>query len=450
MDLLQKLSVLSDAAKYDVACTSSGSSRQNKPGGIGNAASSGICHSFSNDGRCISLLKILMSNCCVYDCAYCVNRISNDVARTSFTSDEIVDLTLSFYRRNYIEGLFLSSAVIKNPDYTMELLVKTLRKLRMENRFNGYIHVKAIPGSDKKLITELGSLADRMSVNIELPSSEGLKLLAPQKKREAIINPMSIIHQKIIENADEKQRFKNTYDFVPAGQSTQMIVGATSDNDLGIIRLSEALYKKYSLKRVFYSAYVPVSDNPLLPAIKSPPLLREHRLYQADWLLRFYRFSASELLNENNPNFNIFLDPKCDWALRNLESFPVEINKAEYDMLLRVPGIGVKSAQRILGARRTQALDFDNLKKLGIVLKRARYFITCKGRYYDRMNMNDKFIEQNLYALESVEIKRTSFKQLSLFEDFRASSKLTSSAAFNDPSLSRNYMQTKMLKGVGP
>ncbi len=398
MDLMKKLEILADSAKYDVSCVSSGSSRKNTPGGLGSSFSSGICHSFANDGRCISLLKILMANNCIYDCAYCVNRSSNDIPRAAFTPDEIVDLTMNFYRRNYIEGLFLSSAVIASPDHTMELIIKIVRKLREEHRFNGYIHIKAIPGADPAIIERAGGYVDRMSVNIELPSSQSLKLLAPQKDREAILKPMSFISHKIVENAEERKNFKSSPTFVPAGQSTQLIIGATPESDLDILKLSEGLYKKFSMRRVFYSAYVPVSNHPVLPRIQKPPLLREHRIYQADWLLRFYGFKADELLDDSHRHFDMLLDPKCDWALRNLQLFPVEVNKADYRTLLRVPGIGVRSAQKIVRARYMQTLDFLELKKLGVVLKRARFFITCKGRYYDRVVMNEPFIRQNLLA----------------------------------------------------
>lgn len=417
MELLQKLKILSDAAKYDVACTSSGSARENASGGFGNTVSAGICHSFSSDGRCISLLKILMSNCCAYDCAYCVNRISNDIPRTTFTPEEIVDLTINFYHRNYIEGLFLSSAVVKNPDYTMERITRIVKTLRKEYRFNGYIHIKAIPGADFRLIEEAGRYVDRMSVNIELPTNKGLKLLAPQKKKESILGPMNFISSKITESSEDRRTFRKSPLFVPAGQSTQLIVGATPDHDLRILKLSEGLYRHYKLKRVFFSAYVPVSNNPYLPANIKPPLLREHRLYQADWLLRFYGFSADELLDDSHPNFNMQLDPKCDWAVRNLHRFPVEVNRADYETLLRVPGIGVRSARRILAARRVSSLDFDDLKKLGVVLKRARYFITCRGRYYDKIKMDETFIKLNLSAdRNQVPITGdTGYKQISIF-----------------------------------
>lgn len=396
MEIMDKLKILADSAKYDVSCVSSGSSRKNTPGGVGSSFSAGICHSFTNDGRCISLLKLLMSNCCIYDCAYCVNRISSDVPRTTFTPEEIANLTISFYRRNYIEGLFLSSAVIGTPDRTMELVIKTIRILREQYRFNGYIHIKTIPGADAKLIEEAGLLVDRMSVNIELPTSQGLKLLAPQKDKESILGPMGYISSRIAENKEDRRKFSSAPQFVPAGQSTQMIVGATPDRDLSILRLSEGLYRKYGLRRVFYSAYIPVSNHPALPRIAKPPLLREHRMYQADWLLRFYGFKADEILDQDHQDFDVELDPKCGWALRNLDKFPVEVNKASYAMLLRVPGIGVRSAERIMTARRVQTLDFGDLKKLGIVLKRARFFILCKGKYIDTIAFNEGFIRQNL------------------------------------------------------
>ena len=391
-----KLKILAEGAKYDVSCVSSGSSRKNTAGGLGDSFSGGICHSFTPDGRCISLLKVLLSNDCVFNCAYCVNRISNDVPRTTFKPEELADIVINFYRRNYIEGLFLSSAVYKNANYTMELLLRTLKLLREEYRFNGYIHVKAIPGASHELIEQAGRYADRMSVNIELPSNDSLKLLAPQKNKETILGPMSFISSMIRENRENMKKGKNAGYFVPAGQSTQLIVGATPDTDVKILKLSEALYRKYSLKRVFYSAYVPVSNHPALPRIDKPPLLREHRLYQADWLLRFYGFRADELLSPDRPNLNDFLDPKCDWALRNLHLFPVEINKCDYETLLRVPGIGLKSARRIVIARKRSSLDFEDIKKLGVVLKRAQYFITCRGKSYCKLKMNDQFIFQNL------------------------------------------------------
>ena len=381
MDIYEKLTILADAAKYDVACTSSGADRRGKRGQLGNAASIGCCHSFAADGRCISLLKVLMSNVCVYDCKYCINRRSNDVPRAIFTPRELADLTMAFYRRNYIEGLFLSSAVVKSPDHTCELMLRTLRILREEYGFRGYIHAKAIPGADPILIRQIGMMADRMSVNIELPSEQSLQKLAPDKQRSAILLPMSQIRDGIVQSKHELVRYKHTPKFSPAGQSTQMIIGATPESDYQILRLTSALYQKYSLKRVFFSAYVPVVQHSDLPAVDTkPPLLREHRLYQADWLLRFYGFSAEEILDEHNPYFDPYLDPKCNWALRHIDQFPVEVNRASYEMLLRVPGIGVNGARKIVTARRAGQLDFEDLKKMRIVLKRAQYFLTCKGR----------------------------------------------------------------------
>lgn len=416
MDLQKKIEILSAAAKYDVSCSSSGSSRKNKAGGLGNGHLSGICHSWSADGRCISLLKILLTNYCIYNCAYCVNRATNDIPRAFLSPDEVVDLTINFYRRNYIEGLFLSSAVYKSPDYTMELIINVIKKLREEYRFNGYIHIKAIPGADLKLINKAGTYADRMSVNIELPSSQGLKLLAPQKKKEEIIRPMSFISSSITANTEERKVFRKQSTFVPAGQSTQLIVGATSDADLNILKLSEGLYNRFNLKRVYYSAYVPVSDNPNLPALVKPPLLREHRLYQADWLLRFYGFKADELLNESNSNFDTELDPKSDWALRNLHLFPVEVNRTDISVLLRIPGIGVRSAQKIVAARRVGQLSYDSLKKMGVVLKRARYFITCQGKYYGEKSMNENIVRIGLISGKP-QLPETSarWEQLSIF-----------------------------------
>lgn len=381
MDLMEKLEILTDAAKYDVACTSSGVDRPAQKGKLGSAVKAGICHSFAADGRCVSLLKVLMSNDCAFDCAYCVNRHTADCRRASFTPRELCTLTMEFYRRNYIEGLFLSSAVVKNPDYTCELMLSAVKMLREDCGFWGYVHVKAIPGANPRLTEELGLYADRMSVNIELPSGASLKRLAPQKSKEKILAPMGQIRDGIAQNAKELVKYRAAPRFVPAGQSTQMIIGATPKHDVQILRLTEGLYKKYALKRVFFSAYMPVVEDRALPALSSPPpLLREHRLYQADWLLRFYGFTAGEILDDANPDFNPLLDPKCNWAVNHMELFPVEVNRAPYEMLLRVPGIGVKSAQRIRAARRTARLDFDALKKLGVVLKRARFFIVCMGK----------------------------------------------------------------------
>lgn len=416
MDLHEKLKILSDAAKYDVSCSSSGSNRRNKPGGTGNANACGICHSFTQDGRCISLLKILLTNYCVYDCAYCINRVSNDIPRAAFTPDEVADLTINFYRRNYIEGLFLSSAVFKNPNYTMELLIKAITKLRYYYNFNGYIHLKAIPGADGALISAAGNLADRMSVNIELPSQSSLKLLAPQKKAHDILTPMSYINSKIIQNKEEIKKYQKAPLFVPAGQSTQLIVGATKDSDLKILKLSENLYNKYALKRVYYSAYIPVSNNVKLPQLNKPPVIREHRLYQADWLLRFYGFKADELLNITSPNFNINFDPKTDWALKHIDKFPIEVNAAPFEMLLRVPGIGVKSAKRIYYSRKVHVLKFEDLKKLGVVLKRTQYFITCRGKYYGDVAFKEHLIEKRLMPQSDLKlIQNNAYEQMSFY-----------------------------------
>ena len=368
------------------------------------------------DGRCISLLKILMSNACIYDCKYCINRCTNSVKRATFTPREIADLTIAFYKRNYIEGLFLSSAVIKNPDYTMERLYEAIFILRKEYNFNGYIHVKTIPGASKELIDKLGHLVDRTSINIELPSNDSLKLLAPQKEKVGILTPMQYISNEISISKQEKSKYKEK--FVPAGQTTQLIVGATPETDLKIMKLSESLYNKLNLKRVYYSAYVSINEDSNLPTLSSPPLLRENRLYQADWLIRFYGFKIDYLLDDTHPNFHTMLDPKCDWALRNLQHFPVEINKADYNTLLKVPGIGVISAKRIITARREFNLTFENLKKLGIVLKRARYFITCNGKYYDPIkHFNENFITQNLLFLERTSTSSLNYMQTSLFDN---------------------------------
>ena len=402
---------MSDAAKYDVSCTSGGTERKGDGEGMGNCRKAGICHSFSADGRCISLLKILFTNECIYDCKYCVNRSGNDVVRTSFTPEEVCTLTMEFYRRNYIEGLFLSSGVLKSPNYTMELLYTVLYKLRHEHNFQGYIHVKAIPGADSRLI-----------VNIELPTAESLRLLAPHKTRKNILAPMRFVQQMSAENQYEIQTYRHVPKFVPAGQSTQMIIGATPESDYQILHVAESLYKKFDLKRVFYSAFIPVNEDKNLPSVKEqrPPLLREHRLYQADWLLRYYHFEAGELLDEENPNFNAYLDPKCFWALRHLEEFPIEINYAAYDMLLRVPGIGYKSASRIVKARRMGMLDFEDLKKMGVVLKRALYFITCKGKMMYPIRMDEDYITRNLLNTKEKLPEGAdgmSFRQLSLFDD---------------------------------
>ena len=430
MSLLEKLTILSDAAKYDVACTSSGVDRKGNGHGMGNSIAPGICHTFSADGRCISLLKILFTNECIFRCAYCQNNCNNDVPRASFTPDEVCTLTMEFYRRNYIEGLFLSSGILISPDYTMELIYQTLYQLRVRHHFNGYIHVKAIPGADPVLIEKAGFLADRMSINLELPTADGLKALAPNKSRKTILKPMRLIQNGITENQNELMVYRKTPKFVPAGQSTQMIIGATPENDYQIMKVAEGLYQNFQLKRVFYSAFVNVNHNSNLPSLPGgPPLLREHRLYQADWLLRFYGFSAGELLSEECPDFNIFLDPKCDWALRHLEAFPVEINRADYNTLLRVPGIGVKSANRIVKARRHSRLDFSDLRKIGVVLKRAAYFITCSGRMMYSIPQNEDYICSCLMQDKTQipkEIRDSSYKQISFFdEDALSDFKLT-------------------------
>ncbi len=424
MTVYDKLNILSDAAKYDVACTSSGVDRSNDGTGMGNCKACGICHSFSADGRCISLLKILFTNECIYDCKYCINRRSNDVVRASFTPDEICTLTMEFYRRNYIEGLFLSSGVLVSPDYTMELLCATLHKLRKECNFQGYIHVKAIPGASPELVQKAGFLADRMSVNLELPTSESLKRLAPHKTRKNILTPMRLVQNGRQENRQELALYRNAPQFVPAGQSTQMIIGATPESDYQIMKVTESLYQKFELKRVFYSAFVHVNEDSSLPARTDggPPLLREHRLYQADWLLRYYHFQADELLSESSPNFNVFFDPKCNWALKHLEQFPVEVNRADYKLLLRVPGIGYRSAERIVKARRHASLDFDDLKKIGVVLKRALYFITCRGRMMYPTKIEEDYITRNLLNVGErlpMNVVNMGYEQLSLFDDVR-------------------------------
>lgn len=415
MDIFEKLSVLAEGAKYDVSCSSSGSDRKAVKGQVGSGAMSGICHSWSADGRCISLLKILYSNDCVYDCAYCVNRKSADVKRASFTPDELVRLTMGFYRRNYIEGLFLSSAVMDNPCRTMEEMISVVKRLRTVEGFNGYIHMKGIPGASSELIDEAGRYIDRMSLNLELPSDKGLRLLAPQKKQKTILDPMLHIRNQIAATSEEKKRFKRVPSYIPAGQTTQVMVGATKDSDFSIMRVSEAMYQGLSLKRVYYSAYVPlVQDNPLLPAAVKAPLLREHRLYQADWLLRFYAFKADELLTRETPYFDPQIDPKAGWALRNMGVFPVEVNKAAYEMLLRIPGVGVVSARRIIASRRFGRLSFDDLKKLGVVLKRARHFILCNGKFYGS-SQDPVQIRGSLTALDN-DWKRLDPPQISLFD----------------------------------
>lgn len=424
MSVMEKLRILTDAAKYDVACTSSGTSRGNDGTELGSCVQMGICHSFAADGRCISLLKILFTNECIFDCKYCINRRSNDVPRASFTPDEICELTIEFYRRNYIEGLFLSSGILRSPDYMMELICAALEKLRKVYRFQGYIHVKAIPGASEELIQRAGFLADRMSVNLELATAEGLRTLAPHKTRDKILKPMRLVQNGRSQNAYELKVYHHAPSFVPAGQSTQMIVGATPETDYQMLHVAETLYQRFDLKRVFYSAFVSVNVDKALPAKtdQGPPLLREHRLYQADWLLRYYKFEAKELLTEEEPNFNPLFDPKCNWALRHLEYFPVEVNRAPYEMLLRVPGLGYRSAGRIVRARRLGTLDFQDLKKIGVVLKRAMYFLTCNGRMMYPVKLEQNYIARNLLdAGERLpqEVRGMTYQQLSLFDDAR-------------------------------
>ena len=452
LTIYDKLHILTDAAKYDVACTSSGSSRQGDGTGIGNALSCGLCHSFAADGRCISLLKILFTNECIYDCKYCINRRSNDVRRTSFTPDEICELTIQFYRRNLIEGLFLSSGIINSPDYTMELIYTAINKLRTQYRFQGYIHVKCIPGTSQELINRLGLIVDRMSINLEFPTGDGLKKLCPNKTRQTILNPMRQIQNGITNSKNELMLYKHAPSFVPAGQSTQMIIGATEETDYQIINVASSLYEKFNLKRVFYSGFVNVNNDkdlpgaidsamlegdvrPALPgpspsfngletdAIKNMTLLREHRLYQADFLMRFYEFKASEILSEEKPFFNTMLDPKANWAINNLDIFPVEINTADMNTLLRVPGIGPKSVRKILKARRLSPLNFDTLKKMGVVLKRALYFITCNGKMMYPTKIDEEYITRNLLNInerlpEGMCRDGSVYKQLTLFDTY--------------------------------
>lgn len=387
--VLEKLKVLAESAKYDVSCSSSGTTRKNKPGTLGSAHGWGICHSFTEDGRCVSLLKIMLTNFCIYDCAYCINRRSNDIPRATFTVDELVTLTIEFYRRNYIEGLFLSSGVINNPDYTMERMVRVVKDLRTIHRYNGYIHMKSIPGASQELVAEAGRYADRLSVNIEIPSEANLRIIAPDKSYPSIYKPMNYISQGVLENAEERKKYAHAPRFAPAGQSTQMIVGATDESDKDILALSSALYTKPSMKRIYYSGFVPVNEyDKRLPALKQPPLVRENRLYQSDWLMRFYGFRADEIANDAYPDLDLEIDPKLAWALRHPEAFPVDINKADYEMILRIPGIGVKSAKLIVSSRRYSRINSYTLKKMGVVMKKAQYFITC-GELGMRMTVND-------------------------------------------------------------
>lgn len=382
LDTMQKLAILGESARYDVSCSTSGVERANQGKGVGNASIGGICHTWTEDGRCVSLLKVLLSNVCEYDCAYCANRRSNDIPRAAFQPEELAALTIEFYRRNYIEGLFLSSGVVGSPDHTTELFIRTLRLLRSQYGFNGYIHAKAIPGASPDLLEKLGLLADRVSVNIEQCTAASLHLLAPQKTATAIAQPMQYLSERRLSNRDELVRYRHAPAFMPAGQSTQIIIGASPERDLQILSSAQMMYNRYQLKRVYYSAYMPVNRDTRLPALNQPPpLLREHRLYQADWLLRFYHFDVGELLHSGRPDLDLELDPKCAWALDNLDRFPIELNRADYETLLRVPGIGVRSARKIIAARRYGSLHLDDLKKLNLVMKRAGWFITCNGRY---------------------------------------------------------------------
>ena len=407
----EKLRILSDAAKYDVSCSSSGSSRKNTNNGLGNAAINGICHSWSADGRCISLLKILMTNYCIYDCKYCINRKDNDIERAILSPDEIVKLTINFYRRNYIEGLFLSSGIIKSADYTMELMIAVAKKLRLEEKFNGYIHMKVIPGASRQLINEIGLYVDRVSVNIEFAENNALKLLAPDKKATDISTSMGLIRKNMLENAEDKKLFKSTPSFVPAGQTTQMIIGASGESDYSILTRSENLYKNFDLKRVYYSGYVPVNKSGILVSTEQAvPMIREHRLYQADWLLRFYDFRANEILDEKDPFVDPLLDPKTNWAIKNSHFFPIEINKASYKELLRVPGIGVTSAKHIVMTRKYSTIRYEHLKKLGIVIKRAKYFITVNGEFLGFKKENPELIRNALMEKEKMLVE-----QLKLF-----------------------------------
>jgi len=413
--ITEKLNILADAAKYDVSCASSGSKRKNENKGLGNA-SNGICHTYTEDGRCVSLLKILLTNHCIYDCAYCVSRKSNDIKRAAFTVQEVVDLTINFYRRNYIEGLFLSSGIFKDADYTMERLVLVARKLRTEHNFNGYIHLKSIPGASDELMYEAGLWADRLSVNLEMPTEEGLKLLAPEKNRKDMLQPIGFLQKEIQQNAEEKRLFKKTPQFAPAGQSTQMIVGATRETDQQVLYTADSFYKNFSLKRVYYSGYVPVLADKRLPDLNTAvPMVRENRLYQADWLMRFYGFKVNEIVNEQNPLLDLDIDPKLSWALRNMQVFPLDINKADLQLILRVPGIGLESARKIVQARRFGRLGWEQLKKMGIALNRARYFIYCNSKDFERKDLTGTRIKQFILAESHSKYVKNSSTQLNLF-----------------------------------
>jgi putative DNA modification/repair radical SAM protein len=413
--ITEKLNILADAAKYDVSCASSGSERKNQNKGLGNA-SNGICHTYTEDGRCVSLLKILLTNHCIFDCAYCVSRKTNDIKRAAFTVQEVVDLTINFYRRNYIEGLFLSSGIFKDADFTMERLVRVAKKLRTEHNFNGYIHLKSIPGASDELMREAGMYADRLSVNLEMPTEEGLKLLAPDKDRQEMIKPMGFLKNEIIQRTEEKKLFKKAPIFAPAGQSTQVIIGATPETDQQVLYTAAAFYKGYNLKRVYYSGYVPVLADKRLPELNTAvPMVRENRLYQADWLMRFYGFHVNEIVNNQNPLLDLDIDPKLSWALRNMQAFPLDINKADLQLILRVPGIGVQSAQKIVKARKFGKLNWQHLKKMGIAVNRARYFITCNSQEFERRDLTGTRIKQFILAESASKYLKNSTTQLNLF-----------------------------------
>lgn len=413
--ITEKLNILADAAKYDVSCASSGSKRKNENGGLGNA-SNGICHTYTEDGRCVSLLKILLTNHCIFDCAYCVSRSSNDIKRAGFTVQEVVDLTINFYRRNYIEGLFLSSGIFKDADFTMERLVRVAKKLRTEHNFNGYIHLKSIPGASDDLMREAGMYADRLSVNLEMPTVEGLKLLAPEKNREDMIKPMNFLKNEIIQRSEEKALFKKAPMFAPAGQSTQVIIGATPETDLQVLHTANHFYKNFNLKRVYYSGYVPVLSDARLPALNtSVPMVRENRLYQADWLMRFYGFKVNEIVDGQNPLLDLDIDPKLSWGLRNMHVFPIDINKADLQLILRVPGIGLLSAQKIVSARQFGKLNWDQLKKIGVSLNRAKYFITCHSPKFERRDLTGTAIKQYILSQSQSKYLKNTVTQLNLF-----------------------------------
>lgn len=414
--LRDKLNILADAAKYDVSCSSSGSDRKNTNKGVGNGHTSGICHTYTEDGRCVSLLKILLTNHCIFDCAYCVSRKSNDIERAAFTVDEVVELTMNFYRRNYIEGLFLSSGIFKNADFTMERLLRVVKKLRLEENYNGYIHLKTIPGASDDLITEAGLYADRMSINLEMPTESGLKLLAPDKSHNDVIKPLNFVKNQIIQFKEEKKLIKSVPKFVPAGQSTQMVIGATPETDKEIMYTADKFYKNFSLKRVYYSGYIPISNDSRMPVLGTqPPLLRENRLYQTDWLMRFYGFDVKELLNDANPHLDTDIDPKLSWALRNLHLFPVDINTADYQSILRVPGIGVGSAKKIVQARKFGKLYIHQLKKIGIAYNRAQHFITCADTPYQLKDFQATQIKGFILAESQSKYLTTPNNQLLLF-----------------------------------